>query len=73
MDWLKAKDTVMVSPEVEARPAIDKGAAIGNTKIKPVKPDVGFIDTVGIDHKASPVLDVVNELGVTAMHVETGV
>jgi hypothetical protein len=71
--WLKAQNTLVVPAKVEARAAIDKGGGIGNTEIKPGDPDVGFIDTAGIHHEASPVLDVVDELGDTAMHVEAGI
>ena len=66
---MKAQNTVVVPAIVEARPAIDKGRGIGNTEIKPGNPDVGFIDTAGIGHEASPVVNVVNELADTAVHV----
>jgi hypothetical protein len=68
--WLKAQKTLVVPAQVKARPAIDKSGSIRNTEIKFVNPDVGSIDTTGVDHEATPVVDVVNELGVTAMHVE---
>lgn len=40
---------VVVPAVLEARPSMDKGRGIRHTEIKPGNPDIGLIDTAGID------------------------
>jgi hypothetical protein len=54
--------------KIETRPGIDEGSRILNVGIE--NRDIGLVYSAGIDHTAKPFAEVVNELAVTAVHVE---